>query len=500
MRTLLAAVAAVAITGSLTAATSAPDDDLWLADHLAKTTSGQQALAHLRVFERIADEDGGQRATATPGFAASARYVTEQLTAAGYRVKSQTVPYRQFVFDAESGRETAPHARTIRTLMLDGSPVTPKGGLTAPLVLAPVKADGTSGCTAADYDGLPVRGAIVLTPRSSCGYADQQKVIAGLGGLAMLMYLPVPDPENIYRLHVFTPSDFTIPSATISPAQAGQLSADAAQHPVTFHLELRGHVADKKTVNLFAETRGGSADHIVMAYAHLDSVPEGPGIDDNASSVAALLATAKRLAPFQNRVRDKVRFAFWGAEEQVDVGSDYYVEHLSSAERAAIDLYENFELIASPNFARFLIDGDVPEAPGSATVTKVFEQYFTRGKPAVRDRTGDGRRLGPGTVRDGRHRGRRDGHGHDRPEDAGGGRDVRRAGGAAVRPLLSPDVRPGGEPEPSGPGRERARDRLDHRPLRHGHLGRAPGQGHVAAAGTPDRRDGGHVLSAGCPR
>jgi N-acetylated-alpha-linked acidic dipeptidase len=378
MRTLLAAVAAVAITGSLTAATSAPDDDLWLADHLAKTTSGQQALAHLRVFERIADEDGGQRATATPGFAASARYVTEQLTAAGYRVKSQTVPYRQFVFDAESGRETAPHARTIRTLMLDGSPVTPEGGLTAPLVLAPVKADGTSGCTAADYDGLPVRGAIVLTPRSSCGYANQQKVIAGLGGLAMLMYLPVPDPENIYRLHVFTPSDFTIPSATISPAQAGQLSADAAQHPVTFHLELRGHVADKKTVNLFAETRGGSADHIVMAGAHLDSVPEGPGIDDNASSVAALLATAKRLAPFQNRVRDKVRFAFWGAEEQVDVGSDYYVEHLSSAERAAIDLYENFELIASPNFARFLIDGDVPEAPGSATVTKVFEQYFTR--------------------------------------------------------------------------------------------------------------------------
>ncbi|GLY78994.1 M20/M25/M40 family metallo-hydrolase [Actinoallomurus iriomotensis] len=378
MRALLAAVAAVAITGSLTAAGSPPDDDLWLADHLARTTSGKQALAHLRAFERIADENGGQRATATPGFAASARYVTEQLTTAGYQVKSQTVPYRQFVFDAESGQEIAPHARTIRTLMMDGSPVTPKGGLTAPLVFAPVKADGTSGCTAADYDGLPVQGAIVLAPRSSCGYTNQQKVIAGLGGRAMLMYLPVPDPENIYRLHVFTPSDFTIPSATISPEQAGQLSTDAAQHPITFHLELRGHVADKKTVNLFAETRGGSADHIVMAGAHLDSVPEGPGIDDNASSVAALLETARRLAPFQNRVRDKVRFAFWGAEEQVDVGSDYYVEHLSSAEKAAIDLYENFELIASPNFARFLIDGDVPEAPGSATVTKVFEQYFTR--------------------------------------------------------------------------------------------------------------------------
>ncbi|MEV0406838.1 M20/M25/M40 family metallo-hydrolase [Actinoallomurus sp. NPDC050550] len=378
MKTLIAAVAAVAITGSLTAASPARADDLWLADHLAKTTSGKKALKHLRVFERIADENGGQRATATPGFEASARYVTKQLTDAGYTVKSQTVPYRQFMFDAESGQETAPNARTIRTLMMDGSPVTPEGGFTAPLVFAPVKADGTSGCTAADYDGLPVQGAIVVTPRSSCGYTNQQKVIAGLGGRAMLLYLPVPDPKNIYRLHVFTPSDFTIPSATISPEQAGQLSADAAQQPVTFHLELRGHFADKTTVNLFAETRGGSADHIVMAGAHLDSVPEGPGINDNVSSVAALMETAKQLAPFQNRVRNKVRFAFWGAEEQVDVGSDYYIEHLSSAEKSAIDLYENFELIASPNFARFLIDGNVPEAPGSATVTKVFEQYFTR--------------------------------------------------------------------------------------------------------------------------
>lgn len=378
MRTLLAAVAAVAITGSLTAATSPPGEDLWLADHLAKTTSGKKALADLRVFEQIADQNGGQRATATPGFEASARYVTSRLTAAGYTVKSQTVPYRQFVFDTESGQETAPHDHTIRTLMMDGSPVTPEGGFTAPLVFAPIKADGTSGCTSADYDGLPVRDAIVVTPRSSCGYTNQQKVIAGLGGRAMLLYLPEPDPENIYRLHVFTPSDFTIPSATISPEQAGQLSADAAQQPVTFHLELRGHFADKTTVNLFAETRGGSADRIVMAGAHLDSVPEGPGINDNVSSVAALMETAERLAPFQNRVRDKVRFAFWGAEEQVDVGSGYYVEHLSSAGKAAIALYENFELIASPNFARFLIDGNVPEAPGSATVTKVFEQYFTR--------------------------------------------------------------------------------------------------------------------------
>lgn len=49
-----------------------------------------------------------------------------------------------------------------------------------------------------------------------------------------------------------------------------------------------------------------------MAGAHLDSVPDGPGINDNASGVAALLAVADALGPRPHR---RTRLAFWGAEE-----------------------------------------------------------------------------------------------------------------------------------------------------------------------------------------
>jgi len=35
-----------------------------------------------------------------------------------------------------------------------------------------------------------------------------------------------------------------------------------------------------------------------MAGAHLDSVPEGPGINDNGSGVAAVLETALQLGQF----------------------------------------------------------------------------------------------------------------------------------------------------------------------------------------------------------
>jgi Peptidase family M28/PA domain len=374
MKPFLVALAAAALTGSLTAAASPPAGP-WLAGRLAATATGDHAFTYLRGFQRVADHNGGNRAPGTPGDLASVRYVEDRLAGTGYRVWRQTVPFQRFNIDAESATRT--DGGSIRVLMMDPGPNTPVGGFTAPVVVAPVKVDGTTGCAPGDYAGLPVRGAIVVVARGSCGYAAQQKVIAGLGGRAMLLYLVTPSPEDIWRLHVFTPADFTIPAASVSQAQAEQLAAEASAHPVSLHLELRGHEVADQTVNLFAETPGGAADRVVMAGAHLDSVAEGPGINDNASSAAALLETARRLAPYQDSVHNKVRFAWWGAEELIDLGSIYYVDHLPPAERANIAVYVDLELIASPNFVRFVFDGAPPAPAGSAAASAVFKRYFT---------------------------------------------------------------------------------------------------------------------------
>jgi aminopeptidase S len=49
--------------------------------------------------------------------------------------------------------------------------------------------------------------------------------------------------------------------------------------------------------NVLAQTRTGGPGRVVMIGAHLDSVPEGPGIVDNGSGVASLLEIATRLGP-----------------------------------------------------------------------------------------------------------------------------------------------------------------------------------------------------------
>ena len=66
--------------------------------------------------------------------------------------------------------------------------------------------------------------------------------------------------------------------------------------------------------NVIAQTRTGDPGHVVMAGAHLDSVPEGPGINDNGSGVAALLQIAEQLGGSPD-LSGTVRLGFWGSEE-----------------------------------------------------------------------------------------------------------------------------------------------------------------------------------------
>ena len=96
------------------------------------------------------------------------------------------------------------------------------------------------------------------------------------------------------------------------------------------------------SVNLIAERPGfdRSTKHVVVG-AHLDTVPQAPGAEDNASGVAVLLELARLAAVAPPEV--PVRFIAFGAEEPRGsgdalhhFGSQQHVDKLSRAERDAI--------------------------------------------------------------------------------------------------------------------------------------------------------------------
>ncbi|KAL8716796.1 MAG: hypothetical protein Q9225_005901 [Loekoesia sp. 1 TL-2023] len=106
----------------------------------------------------------------------------------------------------------------------------------------------------------------------------------------------------------------------------------------------------------------------------------GPGINDNGSGTIGLLEVALQLAKFS--VNNAIRFVWVSAEEFGLLGSQFYVDSLSAAEKAKIRLDLNFDMIASPNYKYGIYDGDgsafnVTGAPGSAEAEKLFQDYFT---------------------------------------------------------------------------------------------------------------------------
>lgn len=344
---------------------------------------------HQAAFQEIADANGGTRAALTPGYDASVAYVKETLEAAGYEV--QLDPFDLIVIPA-SLQQTAPVTATYETGAYTGSGVGTVSGNVLPvdINLVPPR-DSTSGCEASDFAGLDFSGPndIALIQRGTCFFAVKAANAQAAGAEAVIIFNQgnTPDREGLFigdasTLPDGTPSNVTIPVVGASFADGVALSQPGSTAIVT--------VDPPEPVtqyNVIAELPGRRNRNIVMAGAHLDSVPEGPGIQDNGSGSAALLEVALQMAKV--KPRNTVRFAWWGAEEVGLVGSTEYVAGLSQDELDRIALYLNFDMIGSPNYVFFIYDGDDSDAEGegpgpegSAQIEETFERFFdSRGIP-----------------------------------------------------------------------------------------------------------------------
>ena len=345
-------------------------------------------VAHLAKLQAIADSHDGTRAVGTPGYDASVDYVAGVLRTRGFDVA--TPDFQARVFKTEKPELTVGGA-VIDANTLEYSAGTT--GVSGPLVAAP--ADETPGCAPADYDGLAVKGAVVLVDRGSCPFSEKQTIATKLGALAMIVANNV-DGENMGGT-LGKDTAVTIPVISVSKADGARLRA--APGPATIKLAASTDTINAR--NVIATTKTGSDRDVVMVGAHLDSVPAGPGINDNGSGVAALLETALQLGS-SPQVKNAVRFGFWGAEEIGLVGSKNYIESLDVDQLKDIALYLNFDMIGSPNPGYFTYDGDqstaledgqtpprVPE--GSPGIERTFVEYLKSVGKTAEDTSFDGR-------------------------------------------------------------------------------------------------------------
>jgi Zn-dependent M28 family amino/carboxypeptidase len=356
---------------------------------LTRAVSLPGLLRHLGAFQFISDTNGGNRASGNPGYDRSADYVAWNLRLAGYQVTRQPFEFN-FCEDRSSsfaqGSTQYVLGEDYNVMSCSGSGNVTGEVVGVDLVLAEPRDAVTSGCEAADFTPA-VAGKVALMQRGGCNFGVKvaNAEAAGAAGAIVMNQgngtrEANPDRYELYGGNLGQPVG--IPAVSVSFDLGVELAAGT-----TVSLAADTIAEVRNTENIIAETPGGDPNNVVMAGAHLDSEPDTTGLNDNGSGSAALVEIAWQMR--KTKPTNKVRFAWWGAEEQSLVGSTFYVANLPAEEQAKVALYLNFDMIASANYVLGVFDGDDsaaegagPGPAGSAEIEHAFESFFaSRGKP-----------------------------------------------------------------------------------------------------------------------
>ncbi|KAG5804305.1 hypothetical protein H9Q74_011236 [Fusarium xylarioides] len=311
-------------------------------------------MSNLEAFNDIAFANSGNRAFGLPGYNASVDYIFKH----SIELKVDDTPV--YVYG------------------LTYSPSTSAEGITAEIALSP---EGAAGCDASSYDNLNVKGKIVLIQRFRCptGGTLAGRVIpaAAAGASAVIIYhdlttnvtagsLSQPDPEK----HV--------PAGFINLVDGEKIKERIeAGETVTAHFQQTQTIEERITQNVIAETKGGDPRNVIMLGAHLDSVQAGPGINDDGSGSSLILELFLALSKY--KTKNKIRFAWWGAEENGLLGSKHYTSTLPAKDVNDLLVYLNFDMVSKGFFGVADTDGSShgSKAPkGSEVTEKIFTKYF----------------------------------------------------------------------------------------------------------------------------
>jgi Zn-dependent M28 family amino/carboxypeptidase len=404
----LALLAAMLAVGVAWAAPGDTDPTLGASAELRKAVEPAGILVHERRLQRFAnagaDPDGdgvGTRVSGTPGYDASADYVAGKLEAAGYNVTRQEFDFPYFDVLSESFSQTAPEQKQrdfepydfsndtgdydVMTYSGSGAvedaPVIPTNDVQIPPGPTPSSSD--SGCEPEDFTpASETEDQVALIQRGTCDFVVKAQNAQAAGYDAAIIFNEGQEGRTGVVLGNLGEPGTGIPVIGIS-FELGREFYETGGTRVSLDIQTESEI--RPTENVIADTTAGREERTIVVGAHLDSVPEGPGINDNGSGTATILETALQMSELGIEPTNRVRFAFWGAEEFGLLGSEHYVSNLPEEELDNIALNLNFDMLGSPNFVRFVYDGDgsaTPDDPddagpaGSAEIERVFKRYF----------------------------------------------------------------------------------------------------------------------------
>ncbi|KAK4097298.1 peptidase-like protein [Parathielavia hyrcaniae] len=363
----------VTLTTLLLSSTAVATDNILTEDRLAADITTQELQNVLWNLNKIARDNGGNRAFGEPGFKASLDFVLERAQKRfGDYFDTTVQPFTHIYDKTLQINVTGPAGEDVFVISPMYNPATPlPGGIKAGLVDTPVDDARGSGCFADQWEGVDATGKLALVKRGACAVADKLKLAKARGALGVILYHQAPGTGiSVPTLGAETIGQ-TIPVGII-PLEVGESwkASLASGEDVVVTLLVDSVTETLKTWNIIAETKQGDPNKVIMLGAHLDSVQKGAGINDDGSGVAALMEIMTALRMYDG-FPHKIRFAYWGAEESGLVGSLYYTSHLSEVEADSIKYYFNYDMIGSPQ-----PDNSIASNDNSGIGPELYEEYM----------------------------------------------------------------------------------------------------------------------------
>ncbi|KAK0388909.1 hypothetical protein NLU13_2486 [Sarocladium strictum] len=327
-------------------------------------------------FNKIARDNGGNRAFGLPGYNASLDFILERaVTRFGKHMDTYVQGFTHLFEQTREISLTGPDGEDVRVATLLYNDPTPlPDGVTAELVDTPVDDARGSACFEDQWDGIDAEGKIVLIKRGTCAISDKLKLAKNHGAVGVVLYHNVPGNDLTAATLSAENVGLKAPVGLVTLETGNAWKARlAAGETLEVNLLVDAIFEERPSWNIISETKEGDPNNVIMLGAHLDSVQAGAGINDDGSGSAALLelmGSFKKYKGFKN----KVRFAWWGAEEVGLVGSLYYGSQLSESEADAIRIYYNYDMIGSkePQYAIYA-DNEVHELVGQPLVDYLKE-------------------------------------------------------------------------------------------------------------------------------
>ena len=258
----------------------------------AESIKISDVMTHLNEFQRIATSFNGTRAVNKPGFNGTLDYIYNYVSSyTNFKLGRSYFNVRYFNLGANpillvSINETITNRTFSVNLSMSDFYIVQYTRSANFADYVPISVIPNEGCSEADW--LAVNPApinrVAMVKRGVCQFTEKAAFASKYNVAALLFYNDGSAPDRIAPIYTSLGSTNELRALFLSYT-LGQALANAAQNPANnVRIRMIISLADESTVsvgNICADTPTGDNTQTIVIGSHSDSVPAGPGINDN---------------------------------------------------------------------------------------------------------------------------------------------------------------------------------------------------------------------------